>query len=95
MPQRWFWEKSCAVSAGEAESPGREAWKLRLWQNDLSRGSNVVSSPVMTPPLNWGILGTGKIAHHFTSEPPDSSIGRLVAVGSRAAAPGGRFAGEA
>ena len=39
--------------------------------------------PAMNDKLNWGILGTGKIAHRFAQSLPESHTGRLVAVGSR------------
>lgn len=45
-------------------------------------------------PLRWGILSTGRIAGIFARGVAVSASGRVVAVGSRAAAGAGRFAGE-
>jgi len=51
-----------------------------------------------TPPdpgqrtVNWGILGTGKIAATFARQLPASRMGRLVAVGSRTLETAKRFA---
>jgi predicted dehydrogenase len=38
-----------------------------------------------TPPLRWGILGTGMIAGRFAADLPSSRSGRLAAVASRSA----------
>lgn len=46
------------------------------------------------PPLRWGILSTGRIAGVFARGLAESSLGRVVAVGSRAAASAMRFAAE-
>lgn len=46
----------------------------------------------MSSTLNWGILGTGRIAQKFASELPSSTTGRLVAVGSRTGAGAAAFA---
>lgn len=48
----------------------------------------------MKAPLRWGILSTGRIAHKFAEGLAASSTGKLVAVGSRAAEPAEKFAGE-
>src|SRR5215207_7912587 len=45
--------------------------------------------------LNWGIIGTGSIAHTFAEFLPASRTGRLLAVASRAADSAARFAREA
>lgn len=45
-------------------------------------------------PLRWGILSTGWIAGVFAKGVATSKSGRVVAVGSRAAASAARFAGE-
>jgi predicted dehydrogenase/aryl-alcohol dehydrogenase-like predicted oxidoreductase len=44
--------------------------------------------------LNWGILGTGKIAATFARQLPASSTGRLAAVASRTVESASRFAAE-
>jgi predicted dehydrogenase len=44
--------------------------------------------------LNWGILGTGSIAHTFAEQLPRSKTGKLVAVGSRTFESANRFADE-
>lgn len=44
--------------------------------------------------LNWGILGTGSIAHAFAEQLPRSDTGRLVAVGSRTRTSADRFGAE-
>jgi predicted dehydrogenase len=49
---------------------------------------------LMTDRANWGILGTGGIAHTFATALQDSELGRLVAVGSRDAATAQAFATE-
>lgn len=41
--------------------------------------------------LNWGILGTGSIAHTFAQDLPASQTGTLVAVGSRTREAAERF----
>ena len=46
------------------------------------------------PPLRWGILSTGRIAGVFARGVAESSLGRVVAVGSRTAASAARFAAE-
>jgi predicted dehydrogenase len=48
----------------------------------------------MTGKLNWGILGTGRIARTFAAALATSRTGRLVAVGSRTAAAAGQFAAD-
>lgn len=47
-----------------------------------------------TPPLRWGIVGTGMIAHKFAQALQETASGRLVAVGSRGAESAQRFAAE-
>lgn len=47
-----------------------------------------------TPPLRWGILGTGSIAHKFAQALPATPTGTLVAVGSRGGESARRFAAE-
>ena len=49
---------------------------------------------LMTQPLNWGILGTGMIAHKFAAELKDTSSGALVASGSRRQETADAFAAE-
>ena len=44
--------------------------------------------------LNWGILGTGSIAHTFAGQLPRSRTGKLVAVGSRTRGSADRFGDE-
>ena len=44
--------------------------------------------------LNWGILGTGSIAHTFAEQLPRSATGKLVAVGSRTSESANRFGDE-
>lgn len=46
----------------------------------------------MSGQINWGILGTGKIARKFAAALAHSRTGRLVAVGSRSAARAAEFA---
>ena len=48
----------------------------------------------MNSKLNWGILGTGSIAHAFAQQLPRSETGTLVAVGSRTIESARRFAAE-
>jgi predicted dehydrogenase len=45
-----------------------------------------------TPPLRWGILGTGMIAGRFAADLPSSRSGRLAAVASRSAESAAAFA---
>lgn len=45
----------------------------------------------MSTTLNWGILGTGSIAHVFAEQLPSSESGKLVAVGSRSSEGADRF----
>ncbi len=47
-----------------------------------------------TPPLRWGIVGTGMIAHKFAQALQETASGGLVAVGSRGAESAQRFAAE-
>jgi predicted dehydrogenase len=44
--------------------------------------------------LNWGVLGTGRMARTFANALPQAQSGRLVAVGSRDRAVAQKFAGE-
>ncbi len=46
----------------------------------------------MTEHLNWGIIGTGRIASVFAGELPQSHTGHLLAVGSRTQEDADRFA---
>ena len=46
----------------------------------------------MTEHLNWGIIGTGRIASVFAGELPQSHTGNLLAVGSRTQEGADRFA---
>jgi len=46
----------------------------------------------MNDKLNWGIIGTGGIAHRFAKSLLESKTGRLVAVGSRTESPAKKFA---
>ena len=48
----------------------------------------------MSSLLNWGILGTGKIAHAFATGLTHSKTGQLAAVGSRAAETAHQFGDE-
>jgi predicted dehydrogenase len=48
----------------------------------------------MSTKLNWGILGTGSIAHTFAQQLPRSETGALVAVGSRTSESAQRFGAE-
>lgn len=47
-----------------------------------------------TPILQWGILGTGNIARTFARGVAGSTLGKVVAVGSRAKESAEKFAGE-
>ncbi len=53
-----------------------------------------VPHPAAAPPLRWGILGTGGIAHHFTEALQRYTRQSVVAVGSRSAQRAARFAAE-
>ncbi len=53
-----------------------------------------VPDPVTAPPLNWGIMAPGWIAHMFASALRSSTRQRLVAVGSRSPERGRAFAAE-
>jgi predicted dehydrogenase/aryl-alcohol dehydrogenase-like predicted oxidoreductase len=48
----------------------------------------------MSKTLAWGIIGTGRIAHTFARELPQSAAGKLTAVGSRTQASADRFGQE-
>ena len=48
----------------------------------------------MTKSLNWGIIGTGAIAHTFAKGLAKSATGKLVAVASRSKEKADKFAGE-
>ena len=48
----------------------------------------------MTDPLRWGIIATGKIARRFAQGLQHSSMGRLVAVGSRSREAAERFGAD-
>ncbi len=60
----------------------------------LSLPSSRVPDPATAPPLNWGILAPGWIAHMFASALRMSTRQRLVAVGSRSPERGRAFADE-
>jgi len=53
-----------------------------------------VPSPSEAPALNWGVLGTGWIAHQFVAAVRASTRQRFVAVGSRDQAKAQAFASE-
>ncbi len=53
-----------------------------------------VPDPVTAPPLNWGIMAPGWIAHLFASALRTSTRQRLAAVGSRSPERGRAFADE-
>ena len=53
-----------------------------------------VPDPATAPPLNWGIMAPGWIAHMFASALRSSTRQRLVAVGSRSPERGRAFADE-
>ena len=46
----------------------------------------------MDKQLNWGIIGTGGIAHRFAKSLSESNTGRLAAVGSRTESDAQKFA---
>ena len=48
----------------------------------------------MDTKLNWGIIGTGGIAHRFAKSLLESKTGRLAAVGSRSEADAQKFAAK-
>lgn len=48
----------------------------------------------MIQPLEWGILGTGKIARKFAAQLPQTARAKLTAVGSRSADAASHFADE-
>lgn len=48
----------------------------------------------MDKELNWGILGTGRIARRFARDLPHSQTGKLLAVGSRTLISANMFAAE-
>jgi predicted dehydrogenase len=52
------------------------------------------TSPAPGQPIRWGILGTGRIAHHFANGLKAVPDAELVAVGSRAQATADAFGGE-
>lgn len=56
--------------------------------------SSRVPDPIEAPPLNWGVLGTGWIAHTFLRALRLSTRQRAVAVGSRNMAKAEAFAAE-
>jgi predicted dehydrogenase len=60
----------------------------------LSLPTSRVPDPVTAPPLNWGIMAPGWIAHLFASALRASTRQRLVAVGSRSPERGKAFAAE-
>ena len=60
----------------------------------LSLPESRVPDPASAPPLNWGILAPGWIAHLFASALRMSTRQRLVAVGSRSPERGRAFADE-
>jgi len=60
----------------------------------LSLPTSRVPDPVTAPPLNWGILAPGGIAHMFASALRSSTRQRLVAVGSRSPERARAFADE-
>src|SRR3954468_24691234 len=49
---------------------------------------------LMSGPLRWGILGTGRIAHSFAAALAETDSGALVAVASRDQAAADRFGAE-
>ena len=60
----------------------------------LSLPESRVPDPATAPPLNWGIMAPGWIAHMFASALRMSTRQRLVAVGSRSRERGRAFAAE-
>ncbi len=54
----------------------------------------VIEDPRSAPPLRWGILGPGLIAHRFAREALAHTTQLVTAVGSRNAARAGAFAHE-
>ena len=60
----------------------------------LSLPTSRVPDPMTAPPLNWGIMAPGWIAHMFASALRASTRQRLVAVGSRSPERGRAFADE-
>jgi predicted dehydrogenase len=53
-----------------------------------------VPSPGSAPPVRWGVLGPGGIAHGFAAAVAAHTAGRVVAVGSRSAERAAAFAGR-
>jgi predicted dehydrogenase len=53
-----------------------------------------VEDPRSAPPLRWGILGPGRIAHRFVREALHHTAQLVTAVGSRSAGRAGAFAHE-
>src|SRR5690606_21083906 len=53
-----------------------------------------LESIAMSQSLNWGILGTGRIAGTLANAIRESRTGQLLAVGSRTQASADRFGGE-
>lgn len=50
--------------------------------------------PALAPPLRWGILGPGGIAHRFARDIPAHTASSVVAVGSRSSDRAAAFAAE-
>ncbi|GAA1879507.1 Gfo/Idh/MocA family protein [Lapillicoccus jejuensis] len=55
-------------------------------------GSDLVPDPMAAPPLRWGILGPGGIAHKLADAVQELTAGSVVAVGSRSAERAADFA---
>ncbi|MDR1428281.1 MAG: Gfo/Idh/MocA family oxidoreductase [Bifidobacteriaceae bacterium] len=55
---------------------------------------NLIPDPFTAPPLNWGILGTGTIAHAVADAMANGTRQRLAAVGSRSPARANEFAAQ-
>lgn len=53
---------------------------------------STVPDPMGAPPLRWGVLGPGGIAHSFVTAVRAGTRGEVVAVGSRSADRAGQFA---
>lgn len=54
----------------------------------------IAPEPRTAPPIRWGVLGPGGIAHTFARAVRDHTRGRIVAVGSRSAERAQAFADE-